>query len=94
MWYELVYLPTLRAAERGRLTELLRCAAPADLFLALHQQSRRLWGTECVVGPEDVDHLVSKVRSLPMPDQSLIDRIVERARGRRSPELLPQRQTD
>lgn len=91
MWYECVYLPTVRAAQRARMTELLRCAAEADLFLALHQQSRRLWGTECAVDPEDIDHLVGKVRELPIPDPSLIARLVERARGRRAPEVLPQR---
>jgi len=91
MWYECVYVPTVHAAEQARMTELLRCATEADLFLALHQQSRRLWGTECPVGAENLDDLVSKVRELPIPDQSLIDRLVRRARSRRAPELLPQR---
>lgn len=91
-WYELVYLPTLRVAEGARLTELLACATPSDLFLALHHQCRQLWGVECVERSDSDEDLAAELRGLPAPDASLIEKLVRRARRRSSPELLAERQ--
>jgi hypothetical protein len=91
LWYETIYRPTIRAAERTRIPALLRCATEADLFLLIHGQSRQLWGTEPRVAQEEADRLVARVEDLQMKDESPVRRLVERARRRRMPELLPLR---
>ena len=93
LWYECVYRPTVTAAQEARLPELLSVWTEADLFLALHKQSRQLWGTECHPAQDEADHLVAKVVDKLDPDPSAISKLVQRARRRRQPELLPQRQT-
>ena len=93
LWYECVYRPTVTAAQQARLPELLSVWTEADLFLALHKQSRQLWGTECRPAQDEADHLVAKVVDKLDPDPSAISKLVQRARRRRQPELLPQRQT-
>ena len=93
LWYECVYRPTVTAAQEARLPELLSVWTEADLFLALHKQSRQLWGTECRPAQEEADHLVAKVIDKLHPDPSAIGKLVQRARRRRQPELLPQRQS-
>lgn len=93
LWYECVYRPTVTAAQEARLPELLSVWTEADLFLALHKQSRQLWGTECRPAQDEADHLVAKVVDKLDPDPSAISKLVQRARRRRQPELLPQRQT-
>ncbi len=93
LWYECVYRPTVTAAQEARLPELLSVWTEADLFLALHKQSRQLWGTECHPAQDEADHLVAKVIDKLNPDPSAISKLVQRARRRRQPELLPQRQT-
>jgi hypothetical protein len=91
LWYECVYRTTIQAAERSGIPRLLRCATEADLFMSLHRQSRELWGRECSVAQDEADHLVSKILATGAPDASVIGRMVERARRRRAPEVLPQR---
>lgn len=91
LWYETIYRPTIRAAKRTRIPTLLRCATEADLFLLIHGQSRQLWGTEPHVAQEEADRLVSQVQALGSNEESLLGRIVDRARRRRMPELLPLR---
>ena len=93
LWYECVYRPTVTAAQKARLPELLSVWTEADLFLALHKQSRQLWGTECRPAQDEADKLVARVIDKLNPDPSAIGRLVHRARRRRQPELLPQRQT-
>lgn len=93
LWYECVYRPTVTAAQEARLPELLSVWTEADLFLALHKQSRQLWGTECRPAQDEADHLVAKVIDKLHPDPSAIGKLVQRARRRRQPELLPQRQS-
>ena len=93
LWYECVYRPTVTAAQEARLPELLSVWTEADLFLALHKQSRQLWGTECRPAQDEGDHLVAKVVNKMNPDPSAIGKLVHRARRRRQPELLPQRQS-
>lgn len=93
LWYECVYRPTVTAAQKARLPELLSVWTEADLFLALHKQSRQLWGTECRPAQDEADHLVAKVIDKLHPDPSAIGKLVHRARRRRQPELLPQRQS-
>src|SRR5215211_2310258 len=39
-WYDAIYLPTLDAIERLRLTRVYRDAPPGDLFLVLHRHRR------------------------------------------------------
>lgn len=91
LWYECVYRPTVAAAQRARASELLRLCTDADLFISLHKQSQQLWGTECGPAQEEADHLVAKVIDRVSPDPSAIGKLVQRARRRRLPELLPQR---
>ena len=93
LWYECVYRPTVAAAQRARLPELMSVWTDADLFLALHKQSRQLWGTECNPAQDEADHLVAKVIDKVHPDSSAIAKVVQRARRRRQPELLPLRPT-
>lgn len=93
LWYECVYRPTVTAAQQARLPELLSVWTEGDLFLALHKQSRQLWGTECRPAQDEADHLVAKVVDRLQPDPSAIGKLVQRARRRRQPELLPQRQS-
>lgn len=93
LWYECVYRPTVTAAQQARLPELLSVWTEGDLFLALHKQSRQLWGTECRPAQDEADHLVAKVVDKLQPDPSAIGKLVQRARRRRQPELLPQRQS-
>jgi hypothetical protein len=93
LWYECVYRPTVTAAQDARLPELMSVWTEADLFLALHKQSRQLWGTECRPAQDEGDHLVAKVVNKMNPDPSAIGKLVHRARRRRQPELLPQRQS-
>jgi hypothetical protein len=93
LWYECVYRPTVTAAQEARLPELLSVWTEADLFLALHKQSRQLWGTECKPAQDEAEHLVAKVIDKLHPDPSAIGKLVQRARRRRQPELLPQRQS-
>lgn len=90
LWYETVYRPTIQAAERRKIPALLRCATEADLFLLLHAQSRQLWGSEYHVAQDEADRLVANVQAVG-GDLSLVQRIVERARRRRQPQLLPLR---
>jgi hypothetical protein len=91
LWYETVYRPTIQAAQRTRVPALLRCATEADLFLLLHAQSRQLWGSEYQVAQDEADRLVANVHAVGGDDLSLVQRIVERARRRRVPQLLPLR---
>jgi hypothetical protein len=90
LWFECVYRPTVRAAHSARLDRLLRTFSDADLFLAIHRQSRRLWGTECRPAQDEADRLVSKLLGDVQREASVIGRIVRRARRRPPPELLPQ----
>ena len=91
LWYECVYRPTIAAAQDQRLPELLRGCTDADLFLSLHRQSRQLWGTECRPAQDEADHLVAKIKEVAQIDDSVIGQLVQRARRRRMPQLLPQR---
>jgi hypothetical protein len=91
LWYECVYRPTIKAAARSGIPKLLRCATESDLFMSLHRQSRELWGRECTVAQDEADHLVAKILDGQQPDGSVIGRLVQRARRRRVPEVLPQR---
>ncbi|HEX7172545.1 MAG TPA: hypothetical protein VF365_08060 [Candidatus Limnocylindria bacterium] len=90
LWYESVYRPTIGAAQQNRLDELIGCCTDADLFLSIHRQSQELWGTECRVAVDQAEHLVSKVMEHGTPDQSVIDRVLARARRRRPPAVLVQ----
>ena len=91
LWYECVYRTTIQAADRAGIPGLLRCATEADLFMSLHRQSRGLWGRECSVAQDEADHLVTKILHGAEADASVISRLVQRARRRRVPEVLPQR---
>jgi hypothetical protein len=91
LWYEAVYRPTIAAAQRHQIPALMQCITEADLFLSLHRQSQQLWGTECAVHSEDVDHLVTKVLEQANLDESVIGQLVRRARRRKAPELLAER---
>jgi hypothetical protein len=45
-WYTRDYLPTLEAARRNGLAELLSCCPEGELYLALHRQARALTEAE------------------------------------------------
>lgn len=89
LWYECVYRPTIGAASQNRLDELIGCCTEADMFLSIHRQSRELWGTECRVAVDEAEHLVSEVMAHGQPDQSVIDKVMARARRRPQPSVLP-----
>lgn len=90
-WYECVYRPTVMAARAARFPRLLGSWTDGDLFLTLHHQSRHLWGTECRLAQDEVDHLVAKMAAEATPDSSVLRRVVDRARNRRPPRLLEHR---
>jgi len=90
LWYESVYRPTVAAAERGRLDVLVGCGTETDLFLSIHRQSQELWGTECQVAVDEAEHLVEKVMARGTPDQSVIEKVMTRARRRHPPTVLAQ----
>ncbi len=90
LWHECVYRPTLAAAEERRLHELIGCCTEADMFLSIRRQSRELWGTEAPVAVDEAEKLVSQVMERGTPDQSVIDRVMARARRRPPPAVLPQ----
>lgn len=90
LWYESVYRPTVAAAARNRLDELVGCCTETDLFLSIHRQSQELWGTECRVAVDEAEHLVQKVMAHGTADQSVIERVVSRAFRRPPPAVLPE----
>ena len=90
LWYECVFRPTIAAAERRNLDVLVGCLTETDLFLSIHRQSQELWGTEYRVAVDEADHLVKKVMAHGSADQSVIDRVVARARRRPPPSVLPE----
>ena len=90
-WYECVFRPTVAAARAARIPTLLSSCTDADIFLTLHHQSRRLWGTECRVAQDQADHLVAKMAAEATPESSVLRRIVDRARNRRPTALLEHR---
>jgi hypothetical protein len=89
LWYESVYRPTIGAASNNRLDVLIGCCTEADMFLSIHRQSRELWGTECRVAVDEAERLVSKVMERGTPDQSVIEKVMARARRRPPPSVLP-----
>ncbi|MGZ8805210.1 MAG: hypothetical protein ACXWZG_07925 [Microbacterium sp.] len=91
LWYECVYRPTVEAAQQASLDRLIGCCTEADLFLSLHRQSRELWGTECRLAQDEADHLVSRALAAGEAHQTVIQKVVARARRRRMPEVLAQR---
>lgn len=58
----------------------------------MHSQSRQLWGTESTPAQDEADALMARVIDEVNPDPSAIGRLVQRARRRRTPELLAQRE--
>ena len=91
LWYECVYRPTVEAAHAARAL-MRHCYTDADVFLTLHKQSRLLWGDEPRIALEHADELVKTVLADLDPDPSVISRLVQRARRRRPPQLLAQRE--
>ena len=97
-WYECIYLPTVRVG-RDRIAQLMDICTDADLFLALHRQSRALWGTECAAAEDAAKRLLEEERRGPRGGVSAIQRLLLRARRRRTPaptllELTDQRTSD
>jgi hypothetical protein len=90
LWHECVYQPTLAAAAEKRLDQLIGCCTDADLFLSIHRQSREMWGTEPKVAVDEADRLVNQVMARGAPDQSVIDRVMARARRRPPAAVLDQ----
>jgi hypothetical protein len=88
LWYESVYRPTISAAKENRLDALIGCLTETDLFLSIHRQSRELWGTESQPAVDEAERLVGKVMERGSADQSVIERVVARARHRRPPSVL------
>jgi hypothetical protein len=90
LWYESVYRPTVRAAEENRLDTLIGCLTEADLFLSIHRQSQELWGTESRPAVDEAERLVGRIMERGSADQSVIERVVARARRRPPPSVLPE----
>jgi hypothetical protein len=91
LWYESVYWPTIGAAEENRLHTLIGCLTEADLFLSIHRQSRELWGSESQPAVDEAEQLVGKIMERGSADQSVIERVVARARHRQPPSVLADR---
>jgi hypothetical protein len=91
LWYESVYRPTIGAAKENRLDTLIGCLTEADLFLSIHRQSRELWGTESQPAVDEAERLVGKIMERGSADQSVIARVVARARRRPPPSVLAER---
>lgn len=91
LWYECVYRPTVAAAQEARLNELIGCCTEADLFLSVHRQSHELSGTECRLAQQESEQMVAEVMERGQLDQSVINRLVARARRRPAPSVLAQR---
>ena len=91
LWYESVYRPTIGAAAHNRLDTLLGCLTESDLFLAIHRQSRAMWGTESPPAADEAERLVRRIAERGPDDRSVIGRVVARARHRAPPEVLPAR---
>jgi hypothetical protein len=90
-WYECVFRPTVAAARAARIPSLLPSCTDADIFLAMHHQSRRMWGTECGAAQYEADQLVAKIAAEEAADSSVLRRIAHRARTRRPTPLLEHR---
>ena len=90
LWYESVYRSTIGAAKKRRLDELIGCLTEADLFLAIHRQSRELWGTESKPAVDEAERLVGKIMESGSENLSVIERVVTRARNRPPPSVLPE----
>jgi hypothetical protein len=90
LWYECVYRPTIAEAVEKDLDTLVGCLTEADLFLSIHRQSRELWGTESQPAVDEAARLVGKIMERGSEDQSVIERVVARARRRPPPSVLPE----
>jgi hypothetical protein len=90
LWYESVYRSTIGAAKENRLETLIGCLTEADLFLAIHRQSRELWGTESQPAVDEAERLVGRIMEHGSADESVIERVVARARRRPPPSVLPE----
>jgi hypothetical protein len=84
-WYECVYLPTVRAAHQARISDLIDSCTDADMFLALHRQSRALFGRECAAAEKAAERLIEEERSRVAGGVSAVERLLRRARRRRQP---------
>ena len=91
IWYECVYLPTLRAARENRVGELIRACTDTYLFLWLHRQSRTFHGTESPAAEAVVKQVIDEERRHRAASGSPVQRLLGRARTRRAPgQLLPE----
>ena len=90
LWHECVYRPTLAAAEESRLHELIGCCTETDMFLSIRRQSQELWGSEAPAAVDEAEALVGQVMARGTADQSVIERVMARARRRPPPDVLPQ----
>lgn len=91
MWYECVYLPTIEAASKHHIGELIRACTDAHIFLWLHRQSLAVRGTESAAAEEVVQRVIDEERDRQAADGSPIERLLHRARTRRDPApLLPE----
>ena len=90
LWYESVYRPTIAAAEEMQLDRLIGCLTESDLFLSIHRQSRELWGREAQPAVDEAERLVSQIMEHGTENQSVIERVLARARNRPPPAVLPE----
>jgi hypothetical protein len=90
LWFESVYRPTIAAAEEMQLDRLIGCLTESDLFLSIHRQSNELWGRESQPAVDEAERLVSKIMESGSENQSVIERVVARARNRPPPSVLPE----
>ena len=73
-----------------QLDRLIGCLTESDLFLSIHRQSKELWGRESQPAVDEAERLVSKIMESGTEDQSVIDRVLARARNRPPPAVLPE----
>lgn len=94
LWYEAVYLPTVRAALEHRVNELIPGCTDAYAFLWLHRQSRTMHGREFAAAEDIVRRVIEQERHRQAGGPSAIERLVRRAFRRRepAPQLLAEEQ--
>ena len=90
IWYECVYVPTVRAARELGVGDLIPACTDAYTFLWLHRQSRALSGTESPAAEAVVARAIEEERRHRSTAGSAIERLLHRARAPRGPDLLPE----
>jgi hypothetical protein len=80
IWYDCIYLPTIRFSLEEGLCDLLPSCTLGDLFLAVHRQHRTAFGVECPAAEDAIREAVH---------QEFEDHAPRRSRPMRRPAASP-----